>query len=99
MLHKRHFQEGKMSKKAEQRRLRQQRQEFLDRQVLAGVSAGHTAGVAALLASGASVDGSPEYSRFPPIIHAAGFGNVSMISLLVNSGANVNIGTFKPLTR
>lgn len=85
-----------MSNTAEQRRLRQQRQELLDRQVIAGVRKGHTTGVTALLAAGASVNGSPDLN-FPPIVHAAGVGNASMISFLVGNGANVNIGTVKPI--
>ena len=86
-----------MSNTAEQRWLRRQRQEFRDRQLLAGVREGHTTGVAALLAEGASVNGSPDL-KFPPIVHAAGMGNVSMITLLVDNGADVDIGTFRPMT-
>lgn len=82
-----------MAYTAQQQRLRQ---EFRDRQVIAAIEAGHTTGVAALLAAGASVNGSPAL-RFPPIVHAAGIGSVSMINCLVKHGANVNIGTFKTL--
>eukprot|EP00752_Nemacystus_decipiens_P002708 g2529.t1 len=76
---------------AEQKRLRQQKQHLLDSQVPSGVGAGHTKGVAALLAAGASANGSPDLN-FPPIVYAAGLGNTSMVSLLVDHGADVNIG-------
>lgn len=85
-----------MSNTAEQRWLRRQRQELRDRQLIAGVREGHTTGVAALLAEGASVNGSPDL-KSPPIVHAAGMGNVSMITLLVDNGADVDIGTFRPM--